>query len=200
MAPVRYVRAWDLFEERRAALNEVLSFAGLYLHEDGRMRRRSPARTLDEAVNRAKRLTDEMLRRGVHSQVVRFCHVDLLQEDCFDAVFEATKGLAERIREMTGLVEDGADLVEKVFALGSSGLPNLAFNSLRSLSEKSEQTGLLNLMKGIFGTFRNPAAHSPKIKWHVSEQDALDLLTILSLVHRRLDSAVPTAAAAQAVP
>jgi uncharacterized protein (TIGR02391 family) len=47
-------------------------------------------------------------------------------------------------------------------------------------------------MKGMFGAFRNVTAHAPKICWNVTEQDALDLLTIASLVHRRLDSAVRT--------
>lgn len=36
---------------------------------------------------------------------------------------------------------------------------------------------------------RNPLAHNAKIEWDMSEQDALDTLTMLSLVHRKLDSA-----------
>jgi len=51
---------------------------------------------------------------------------------------------------------------------------------------------MMNLMKGIFGTFRNPTAHAPKILWNISEQDALDLLTMVSFLHRRLDSAART--------
>jgi uncharacterized protein (TIGR02391 family) len=65
-----------------------------------------------------------------------------------------------------------------------------AFNSLRTDSEKSEQKGLVSLMVGVFGAFRNPAAHAPKVVWYVSEADALDLLTTLSMLHRRLDAAV----------
>ena len=37
-------------------------------------------------------------------------------------------------------------------------------------------------------------AHNPKIHWQMTEQDALDVLTTISLVHRRLDSAVRTLA------
>jgi uncharacterized protein (TIGR02391 family) len=193
MNPVRYVAAPGAFEGLRASLKEVLSFAGLQLAEDGSIQRRTPATTLSEAAARTKRLRDEMVRRGVHRDVLRFCNTDLLREDCFDAVFEATKGLGERIREMTGLSEDGAQLMDKAFGIGSSGLPIVAFNSLRTESEQSEQKGLANLMKGAFGTFRNPAAHTPKVKWPVSEADALDLLTTLSLIHRRLDNAVVVA-------
>ena len=74
----------------------------------------------------------------------------------------------------------------------------MAFNTLRTESEQSEQGGLANLMKGAFGTFRNPAAHTPKVKWPVSEADALDLLTTLSLIHRRLDGAVVLASSKNA--
>ena len=45
----------------------------------------------------------------------------------------------------------------------------------------------MNLIKGLFGAFRNTTAHSPKIHWNITEQDALDILTTISLVHRRLD-------------
>ncbi len=76
--------------------------------------------------------------------------------------------------------------------LARQGCYSLAFNSLQTKSEQSEQNGLLNLMKGMFGTFRNPTAHAAKISWNMTEQDALDLLTMASLCHRRLDTAART--------
>ena len=65
----------------------------------------------------------------------------------------------------------------------------IAFNSLRSDTERNEQR-LANLMKGIVSAFRNPEAHEPKRFWHVSEADALDVLSTVSVIHRRLDLAV----------
>ena len=188
MSPVRWTRTPESFEAMRSSLNEVLSFSGLQLGPDGQLRPRDKAKTLSAAQERTRRMRDKLASRDVHAQVLRFCQPDLLREDCFDAVFEASKGLFERIREMTSLELDGAELVDKTF-LGES--PMLAFNSLRTQSERSEQSGLANLMKGIFGTFRNPAAHAPKVRWPVSEPDALDLLSTLSLIHRRLDAAAP---------
>ena len=76
--------------------------------------------------------------------------------------------------------------------MARGGVPRLAFNSLQTESERSEHTGLMNLIKGVFGAFRNTTAHAPRIHWNVTEHDALDVLTTLSLVHRRLDSAVRT--------
>ena len=65
-------------------------------------------------------------------------------------------------------------------------------NSLRTMSEESEQRGLMQLMKGFFAVFRNPTAHELKTKWAVTEREALDLLTMVSLLHRRLDGAIRT--------
>jgi len=48
----------------------------------------------------------------------------------------------------------------------------------------------MNLLKGVFGTFRNTTAHAPKITWEINEQDALDILSMISLIHRKLDKAV----------
>jgi len=32
-------------------------------------------------------------------------------------------------------------------------------------------------------------AHNPRVEWEMSEQDALDILTTASLIHRKLDKA-----------
>ena len=37
--------------------------------------------------------------------------------------------------------------------------------------------------------FRNPEAHEPKISWNITEQDALEILAMISYCHRRLDNA-----------
>ncbi|WP_257976691.1 TIGR02391 family protein [Vibrio parahaemolyticus] len=42
----------------------------------------------------------------------------------------------------------------------------------------------------MFGTFRNTTAHAPKVTWLIDERDALDILSMVSLVHRRLDKAI----------
>lgn len=65
-------------------------------------------------------------------------------------------------------------------------------NAYATKSETSEHTGFANLLRGIFGTFRNPTAHAPRIAWVVSEADALDLFSTLSYLHRRLDRATVT--------
>jgi len=169
-----------------------LSFCGYSLEPNGKLRIRDAARTLDEAEERAGRLRGELRRRGVHGDVLKFCNAELVRNNYFHAVLEATKSVAAKIRQRTNLTSDGSQLVDEAFALGQAGIPLLAFNSLRTDTERNEQTGMMNLMKGMFSAFRNPTAHAPKILWTISEQDAFDLLTLASLLHRRIDSAVPT--------
>ncbi|HEY3443620.1 MAG TPA: TIGR02391 family protein [Paludibaculum sp.] len=192
MDPVRYSSEPEVFEHRRGELNQVLIFSGYSLEKNGRLRRQQAAATLDQAQERANQLKAELLRRGVHPDVLFFCRAELIQNNYFHAVFEATKSVAEKIRTLSGLTGDGAALVDLAFGLGQSGVPFLAFNSLQTDTERDEQKGIMNLIKGMFGAFRNVTAHAPKIFWKVTEQDALDLLTIASLIHRRLDMAVRT--------
>jgi uncharacterized protein (TIGR02391 family) len=187
--PVNYVSNHELFESRRSELNKVLAFAGWILGEDGKFQPAKAVRTLSEAQQRAGRLRMELENRNVHEDVLRFCRAELLQDNYFHAVFEATKSVADKIREKSGLDADGAELVDSAFG---GNMPLLAFNTLQTKTEHSEHTGLMNLLKGLFGTFRNVTAHAPKIKWVINEQDALDMLSLASLLHRRLDKAVRT--------
>ena len=128
----------------------------------------------------------------MHADVLRFCRAELLEKDYFHAVFEATKSIADKLRTKTGLGSDGSTLVDQALGLKGTQLPLLAFNALESESERSEHRGLMNLIKGVFGAFRNTSAHAPRIHWKVTQQDALDILTTISLIHRRLDSTART--------
>ncbi len=192
MRPVRFTGRTELFEERRSALNGVMVFEGLELRSDGNLIQGAAARTLDEAQQRAGRLRAELVKRNVHSEVLKYCRAELLQNNHFHAVLEATKSVSQKIRDKTGLTGDAGEVAELALAPGKSGMPFLAFNTLQTDSELSEQKGLKNLMVGFFGTFRNTAAHAPKISWTMSEQDAFDLLTMASFLHRRLDGAART--------
>ena len=148
--------------------------------------------TIGEARARADRLRTELERRKVHTDVLNFCRAELLQENYFHAVLEATKSVSEKLRAKSGLTGDAGELAMKALSLGQAGMPFLAFNSLRTETEKTEQSGLMNLFIGMFGAFRNVTAHGPKLTWNMTEQDALDLMTLVSRLHRRLDAAIQT--------
>lgn len=192
MAPVNYVGSPRLFEDRRAAVNEALAFSGLSIGPDGQLSTRTVAKTLPQAEQRARSLRNELLRRGAHAKVLQFCRAELLQDNYFHAVLEAAKSLAARLRDMTGSSLDGAKLLDQVLEPGSSGLPLVAFNSLATDTDRSENRGLTLMIRGVFGAFRNLTAHDPKVLRPIGEQDGTDLLTTISLLHRKLDSAVLT--------
>ena len=68
-------------------------------------------------------------------------------------------------------------------------MPRVKINALVTDSQRSEQSGFANLVKGTFGMFRNPTAHEARILWAMSKEDAEDLLSLASLIHRRIDAA-----------
>lgn len=186
MSPARYASAPELFNWRRDNLDVALAFAGYAVRNDGKVVHSTKETTVDGARARAGRLRNLLEARGTHPEVLCYCKAELLQENYFHAVLEAVKGVAERLRKMSGLTSDGAELVNQVFSVKS---PIIALNSLSTDTELSEQKGIAHLLIGVFGAIRNPIAHAPKISWAMPEQDAIDVLGILSYVHRKLDSA-----------
>ena len=155
---------------------------------DGQFRKVDAAATLDEAERRVRTIRVKFQGRRMHAEVLKYCRTELMQDNYFHAVFEAAKGLAQRIREMTGVQADGANLIDRVFSIDQ---PLLALNTLRTETEKSEHKGFAALLKGCFAAVRNPLAHEPKILWE-GEDDAADYLSLISLLHRKLDQCVPT--------
>lgn len=155
MKPERYARCPERIEPMRTNLNRALSFARLAVDAAGMLSSGEQARTLSDAERRARELKEDLTARGVHPDVLRFCRAELVSDDYFHAVLEATKSIADKLRARTGLADDGAILVDR--ALGGD-IPMLAINALSSESERGEQRAFANLVKGVFGMFRNPMA------------------------------------------
>ncbi len=185
--PVSYARNKEAFEWRRSELNVVLAFTGFGVREDGKVIRTAKETTITGARARANALRAKLEDRGAHTKVFEYCRAELLDENYFHAVLEAVKGVAERIREISGLTSDGADLFNEAF---STKKPILAVNSLSTDTEISEQKGLTSMLVGLFGAVRNPTAHAPKVRWPMAEQDALDIFSFVSFIHRKLDSTI----------
>ena len=186
MSPARYTSCPELFIWRQDGLNVALAFAGYAVRDDGKVVHTTRESTVQGARARASRLRGLLESRGTHPEVLKYCRAELLHENYFHAVLEAVKGIAERLRQMSGLGTDGAELVSTVLL---SKAPVIALNTLQTETELSEQKGIANLLIGVFGAIRNPTAHAPKVVWAMPEQDAIDVLGILSYVHRKLDAA-----------
>jgi uncharacterized protein (TIGR02391 family) len=186
MKPEQYAQYRERFEPMRTNLNRALLFAGLVVDAGGKLESVEAAQTLTEAQRRANELRADMEMRAVHPDILRFCREEFLVDNYFHGVFEAAKSVADKLRQRTGLTSDGAVLVDQT--LGGER-PILVINSFSTETEKSEQRGFVHLIKGALGMFRNPTAHAPKVYWAVNKADAEEALTLLSMIHRRLDAA-----------
>lgn len=68
--------------------------------------------------------------------------------------------------------------------------PLLQINRLGDINDKNEHNGFANIMKGLFSTIRNPTAHRPKVTFNITEDYALDVITMVSFVHKKLDNVI----------
>jgi uncharacterized protein (TIGR02391 family) len=125
--------------------------------------------------------------------VLRYCSQEVLEGDSFHAALEAAKSVPARLRSMSGLAVDGAALVDATLSFGQ-GVPKVAINALATKSDRDEQSGFAMLCKGLLGMFRNPTAHDPRISRPLGDDELLELLMVVSMVHRRLDRAAPVEA------
>ena len=189
MAPVRYRDEPALHALRMAELNEVLIYAGLAVNDKGDVvkLKGGAASTLDEAAQRAGSIRSELRRRGTHRRVLDYCTDELLRNSNFHAMLEASKSIPARLREMAGGQGDGATLADTALSPGKG--PLVAINDGVSETDRAEQAGFANLAKGILGMFRNPTAHDPRLHREVTDDELLEALTMMSMVHRRLDAA-----------
>lgn len=73
-----------------------------------------------------------------------------------DAILAGIKHLSEKLREVSGTEGDGAQLVGQ--ALGGNA-PQFRLNSLQTNSEKDEQKGIEQLLRGLYIGIRNPRTH-----------------------------------------
>ena len=84
--------------------------------------------------------------RRLHPEVLKYCRTELMQANYFHAVFEATKGLAQRIRDMVSIEADGAALVDRVFSIER---PLLAMNALQTETGEVPAQGVCDLAQGL---------------------------------------------------
>jgi len=185
LEPASYITKSSHYHDILNNVSAILSFVGFEIRDDGRIYECVRSKTVTDAEQRAKTLKKQLEYRNTHKEIFKYCLPELLTNNYFHSVFEAHKGLFQRIKDLSGLTTDGVTLIEQVF----SANPILIINNYTSPSEKDEHKGFCNLLKGLCGMFRNTEAHEPKYSWNITEQDALEILGMVSYCHRRLDNA-----------
>ncbi|WP_449435075.1 TIGR02391 family protein [Pedobacter steynii] len=187
LQPVNYIGRESVFEHRRNEINKRLSFIGTEISDKGTLRETAKSHTISQAEERASRFRYKLTSRNVHQEIFKYCESEIRDENFFHTVFESVKSVADRLRFMSNVHADGYALADVAFAVQN---PLIRINLLVTLTDKSEHLGLMNMIKGLFGLIRNPTAHTPKIKFVITEEEALDVLTVVSLVHKKLDKAL----------
>ncbi len=187
MQPANYFSKSDQLNYRLNELNKRLSLVGLELSDEIKFRIVKKAQSLSEAELRASRFRFKLENRNIHEQVIKYSEKEIKDENYFHSVFEGVKGIGDRLRSMSNLHADGHALVETAFLISN---PLVRINLLQTDTERSEHNGLANLIKGLFSHIRNPTAHVARIKFIIPEDEALDVLTIVSFIHKKLDKAL----------
>lgn len=185
LKPVRFISGQNgNYDEILLEINKPLMLIGLQMTNEGKLLKVQAATTISEVERRTRNLVSELQKRHIHQDVIKCCKEEYLQENYFHAVFEAAKSLSEKVREKTGMrrmVQIYLIMLLQLIIL------RLAINSLQTPSEKNAQNGLKEMLNGVTHMVRNVTAHELKIKWIVNEQDAIDILTTISFLHKQLD-------------
>ena len=78
----------------------MLVFLGLPVNNKGKVARGPRADTLSEAARHANSLRTELRRRGVPTEVLRYCSQEVLERNAFHAALEAAKSVLDRLRSI----------------------------------------------------------------------------------------------------
>ena len=187
MEPARGLNTQSAYEKRRFEVNRVLMLKGIEIRDDGNFYKITKAESLSEVERRTRELKNKLSCYGAHQRVLICCREELLVDDYFHAVQEAVKGICDRVREMSGLLTDGNELIQTAFSVKN---PYIVLNSLRTTSEQNQQNGLKEIILGLIHMVRNVTAHELRIRWDINENDAIDILQQVSFVHKYMDQCI----------
>lgn len=179
----------DCFNDAREKINEILLLIGLEVNASGKIIEVKKATTLDEVEGRINKLKSDLYNRKIHSQVLNYCSREYLNKDYFHACFEASKGVFQRIRDLTNRKTDGERLINEVFNMDKL---LLVFNKLSNETEKNEFIGVKYLILALKNIVRNPNAHSPRILKETELEECLEVFVIISRIHNYLDISTTT--------
>jgi uncharacterized protein (TIGR02391 family) len=176
--PEEYTRIVD-------EIDEIMGFYGLCVDpKTGKLlvSEKAKAELRERESAEAKALDSRLL----HREVIKHGRELFVRGRHFHAVFECCKAF-DRLVASKSLINEHGDKLMGI-ALSLSG--PLKLNTQRTQSEVNEQEGIMHLCKGLMRAIRNPEAHEPELDWPINQQDALDILSLISFLYRKIESAV----------
>jgi len=124
--------------------------------------------------------------RNYHFEIRKHSRDLFIEGKYFHAVFECSKAFDKYVQEKSKVDKHGSKLMTTALSLTGP----LKLNKQESQSDKNEQLGVMNLCVGLMSAVRNTGAHEPELDWPVSQEDALDILSLLSFLWRKIDDAI----------
>lgn len=189
MNPIRFNDNEETWRSSLKNINFALRFYGYEVSDAGKVIPVTPTKTYNDAVKRSKHLIEKLESHSIHKNIIKFCAPELLKENYFHAIFEASKSVFERVRDLTISSKDGNSLINEAFNPNNPAII-INGNYLKSNDEKGQYNGLKSLLNTICYIYRNPGAHSPKLYSPKSEIDAITALILISMAHQQLDQCI----------
>lgn len=177
---------WNI---KRKSINKILIFSGMELNDSGKVIKIDAVDSFSEAKSRLEKLNSKLSDLNIHKEVLKYCIADYLEHDYFGAVFEASKGISQRLRDMSNSNLDGNNLINKCFSK-SNPLILIKENKLETSNEVNEYRGLVSLLHTIIFLYRNTHAHKTRLFNQDSETDAINALILISNANYLLDNCI----------
>ncbi len=195
-AHIKKSRGETMFRQYINQMNQVLSFAGYELGEDSQIRQLDRSKTSyvpPEAEDRARRFKENIAKKQLHPDIELVCRAEYFVEPgFFRPVKEAMRLLIEKIRAKAMLSPDGPELAEHAFAFAWPNRPVLAINNFMTEKDLAEQFSFMVLLKAFFLMFQDEQTRSYRPGWEMNLEDAINLLSLASYFHRKVDKAMKT--------
>lgn len=187
--PSEYIDNPEIWKKLLNTINKKLIFYGFEVNDAGKVIKIKSVTSYNEAQKRLTSFTERLSHYDIHPEIYKYCNDELFTQNYFHAILEASKGLLERIRELSGYSSDGSTLINEVF-INKNPVIVISGNKIETLTEKSEYNGLKSLLNTIVYFYRNPKAHEPKLYNPASESDAVTAFTLMSMAHSILDNCI----------
>ena len=182
--PQEYFGQFEYYKGIVEQVNEILAFYGLEVDiKTGKIVvKPSVAPILRSQRSKAEEIFD---RRNFHPEVRKHARLLFLEGRHFHSVFECCKAYDKYVREKSGIDKSGTELMGAALSLKGS----LKLNTQRTETQRNEQEGVMHLSMGLMRAIRNPESHEPELDWPITEEDALDVLSVISFLYRKIDAA-----------
>jgi uncharacterized protein (TIGR02391 family) len=183
--PQEYFGQSDYHQQIIEQLNEVLAFYSLEVNKQtGKILVKTSVKPgLRSQRSKAEEMFDS---RNLHSEVHKHGRLLFIEGRHFHSVFECCKAFDKYVREKSKINKSGTELMGAALSLKGT----LKINSQRTESERNEQQGVMHLCMGLMRAIRNPESHEPALDWHIKEEDALNILSLISFLWNKVDTAV----------